>query len=252
MYGKYKKKMKQRKLQLKKLQVLKKTSSTKKVNSSKTGTKKPTPKKETVKKDNIKNEEVKVTEKKETKVVSNTKRNAVIRNIILVALLAVFFIVVAVISGNNSKEYSNGTSSSSSTSSQTTTGDAQSESASIKDDEKKELNNINIDKYLELLKADSYSIIYIGRPTCSHCAVQKPIMEHLVYKYDLVINYLNTDELSEEGFNKLQKSNEYFSSGWGTPTTLVVKNNEIVDKFEGETSIEDLTTMFKKYNFISE
>ena len=75
-------------------------------------------------------------------------------------------------------------------------------------------------------------------------------MRYMVYKYGVTVNYLNTDELDSEGQNKLQKSNDYFQSGWGTPLILIVKDNKIVDKFEGETSIEDLKTMFEKYDLI--
>ena len=50
--------------------------------------------------------------------------------------------------------------------------------------------------------------------------------------------------------SKLQSSNDYFKEGWGTPLTLIVKNNEIVDKAAGETSSKDLVEMFKQYNII--
>jgi len=50
--------------------------------------------------------------------------------------------------------------------------------------------------------------------------------------------------------SKLQSSNEYFSEGWGTPLTLVVKDGDIKDKASGETSIADLVSMFEKYDLI--
>lgn len=135
----------------------------------------------------------------------------------------------------------------------TITNDAGSDSASIKDEEKADLTSIDIDKYLALKKSsDSYSVIYIGRPTCSHCVVQKPIMEHLVYKYNIVINYLDTDTLSDDDIDKFRDSDEYFSEGWGTPLTLIVKDNKIVDKIEGEASISTVTELLKKYSIISE
>ena len=77
-----------------------------------------------------------------------------------------------------------------------------------------ELNNIGIDEYLTLLAGEEPAAIYLARPTCSHCQVQKPIMENLVYKYDVKINYLNTDELDNEGMTKLQSSDDFFNEGW--------------------------------------
>ncbi len=217
-----------------------KSSSKKSVESKKTA-----PKKEV--KAEVKKEEKKVEEKEST----NKGKNAVIRNVVVGVLIAILLIVLFIISNNNSKSYTKtSTASSGNTSVQTISGVAD-EAAKISDDEKGDLTDISIDEYLSLLKGDKYAIIYIGRPTCSHCQNQEPIMRYMVYKYGVTVNYLNTDELDSDGQNKLQTSNDYFSSGWGTPLILVVKDNKIVDKFEGETSIEDLKTMFEKYDLIS-
>ena len=135
------------------------------------------------------------------------------------------------------------------------TTDVASESAAISEDEMSDLTEISVDDYINLKKSDEkYSVIYVGRPTCSHCTVQLPIMKHMVYKYGIEVNYLNTDNFDSEGKDatKLQKSDDYFSEGWGTPLVLIVKDDEIVDYSEGEPSIERLTELFKKYELISE
>lgn len=202
-----------------------------------------------VKKEAVPKKEVVKEEKKEEIVKKD--RNAVIRNVVIAVLVVILLIILFVLGNNNSKSYSKDTSSNTgNTSTQTTSGVAD-EASKISDDEKGDLTNISIDQYLDLLKDDKYAIIYIGRPTCSHCHNQEPIMRYMVYKYGVTVNYLNTDELDSEGQNKLQKSNDYFQSGWGTPLILIVKDNKIVDKFEGETSIEDLKTMFEKYDLIA-
>ena len=190
-----------------------------------------------------KNTEEKVV-KKETRSKKNTNDNK--KTILIIALLVIFFIVIFLVSNNSGKgKYGESSGSLS-------TGDAQSESANIKEEEMGELTEIGIDEYLALYKGENASIIYIGRPTCSHCVIQQPIMRYMVYKYGVQVNYLNTDELDEKGITKLQKSDDYFSEGFGTPLILIVKGSEIVDMSEGETSIEDLTDMFKKQNLITE
>lgn len=186
-----------------------------------------------------KKDETKVTSKKDNK--SDNKKT-----ILIIALLVIFFIGIFVVSNNSGKgKYGE-------TSGSLSTGDAQSESANIKEEEMGELTEIGIDDYLALYKGENAAIIYIGRPTCSHCVIQQPIMRYMVYKYGVQVNYLNTDELDEKGITKLQKSDDYFSEGFGTPLILIVKGSEIVDVSEGETSIEDLTEMFKKYDLINE
>ena len=120
----------------------------------------------------------------------------------------------------------------------------------ISEDKQAELNSIDIDKYLSLKKGHNKSIIYISRPTCDYCQQEDPIMKNIVYETKVTVNYLNTDELDDDGNTKLIKSDDYFSEGYGTPLILVVQKNKIVDKIEGLTSKEDIVSFFKKYDFI--
>ena len=197
--------------------------------------------------------EKKVVQVEEVKTVDDSKDNATSVNknndstnrmTIVVVICLVVAIIISMVVTSSSGSYNKGNGSSSSASS------VEEESNSIKDSEKADLTSIGIDQYLELLKGSEASVIYIGRPTCSHCVIQKPIMENLVYKYGVKVNYLNTDDLDDDGISKLQSSNEYFSEGWGTPLTLVVKDGDIKDKASGETSIADLVSMFEKYDLI--
>lgn len=200
-------------------------------------------------KKNPKVEEKRVVEAKEETTKSPVK--ALIIIILLVVFLGGIF-YLSTLSGKG--EYSEPTTEAGSdTNSGYDGNDTASESASIKEEERSELTSISIDEYLDLKKnKEKYSIIYIGRPTCSHCETQKPIMEHLVYKYGVQINYLNTDSLDEDGFTKLQSSDDLFKEGWGTPLTMIVKDGKIVDYIEGEASIEKMTELFKKYELINE
>jgi len=188
----------------------------------------------------------------EDKEVEKTDSNSnLAKGIIIVILLIAFFTTITLI-GNTSKKgaYSKDQTTNNN---ENSVGDAAGESANISEDEMGDLKNIGIEEYLDIKENnEKYSIIYIGRPTCSHCEVQKPLMQHMVYKYNVEINYLNTDELDDDGIGKLQKSDDYFSEGWGTPLVLIVKGDKIIDKSEGETSIEELTEMFKEYDLINE
>lgn len=200
-------------------------------------------KKEEVKKvvEPVKKEEPKKAEtKKEQKVVISTN---VIYTIIGLTVLAIVIILTIVIKPSNS-EYNKGGNTG------TTTNPSSPADENIPEDQRKELNTINIDQYLEMLKGEETKIIYIGRPTCGHCVKQKPIMENIKFEYDVEINYLNTDEFGDGDINKLVTSNEYFNEGFGTPLTLIVKDNKILDKAVGETSKKEMVELFKKYSLI--
>ena len=199
--------------------------------------------------DELENE---VKEEKVIKTSSNNEKRNKIFTIAAIAILLVAIILSCFASNKNGKYNKKpNQNASQTTTGGAGTGGASAESEAIKDEERKELNNISIDDYLSLLNGEEASIIYIARPTCSHCQVQKPIMENLVFKYEnLKINYLNTDELDNEGIKKLQSSDEFFNEGWGTPTTLIVKGGKIVDSIAGETSGASLVELFKKYGII--
>lgn len=188
--------------------------------------------------------ETKKLEKKEDKKISLSTNT--LYTIIGLAVLAIVIVLTIVIKPSDS-DYKNGNGEGTIGGNNVTTSPADED---IPEDKRKELNSISIDKYLEMLKGDETKVIYIGRPTCGHCVKQKPIMENIQFEYDVEINYLNTDELNDDGINQLISSNEYFKDGFGTPLTLIVKDNEILDKAVGETSKANMVELFKKYSLI--
>ena len=171
------------------------------------------------------------------------KNKDTIKNIVIVVL-----ILVIVIGGSFlASEFNGGKANTARTTEGSTTSDSD-----IPEDEQQAPTEIDIDKYLALKEGSDLSIIYIARPTCSYCQKQKPIIYHLIYQYQLPVNYLNTDELDEEGFEKLTNSDEYFSSQWGTPLILIVQNGNIVDKAPGYHEEQELITFFQNNGFINQ
>ena len=147
------------------------------------------------------------------------------------------------------KECDNGGSTTTTTSS---TNNSSNDSSDISEDEQADLNEIDIDEYLDLKEGSDASIIYIARPTCHYCQEMEPIVKNIVYEYGIEVNYLNTDELDDEGQSKLIKSDDYFSEGYGTPLLLVVKDDEIVDIQEGLSDKDTTVNFFKDNGLIEE
>lgn len=170
--------------------------------------------------------------------------------IIIVLILVIIFGGSYFASELKSDKYKN--SSTTPTSNNTNTSSDDTSSSDISEDEQAELNSIDIDKYLSLKKGSDKSIIYISRPTCHYCQQEDPIIKNIVYETKITVNYLNTDELDDDGNSKLIKSDDYFSEGYGTPLLLVVQKDKIVDKIEGLTSKENIVSFFKKYGFIND
>ena len=171
-------------------------------------------------------------------------KNATIIILVLVIVFGGSFLASEV---KSDKSKSNNTTPTNKQENNTTSNDDE-----ISEDKQAELNSIDIDKYLSLKKGSDKSIIYISRPTCHYCQQEDPIIKNIVYETKVTVNYLNTDELDDDGNSKLIKSDDYFSEGYGTPLLLVVQKNKIVDKIEGLTSKENIVSFFKKYGFINE
>lgn len=137
----------------------------------------------------------------------------------------------------------------------TTTGSTNSTTTSstnsdIPEEEQGDLKEIDIDEYLDLKEGSEASIIYIARPTCHYCQEMEPIVRNIVYEYEVEVNYLNTDELDDEGQAKLIESDDYFSEGYGTPLLLVVQDDEIVDILEGLSEKDATVEFFRDNGFI--
>lgn len=134
---------------------------------------------------------------------------------------------------------------------QTIINNAQKESENVKEEEKKEFTEINIDEYLNKYNGEEKSIVLIGRPTCHYCQIAEPILHNIAYKYDLNIYYLNTDNFQDGDSQKLVNSDSFFSEGFGTPLLLVLSNGSINSKVDGLTDTNHYVEFFKSNGFIN-
>lgn len=110
--------------------------------------------------------------------------------------------------------------------------------------------DITINEYLDKMKEEKKSIIYVARPGCTWCQKESPIIKSLGAEYDLTIYYLNTDPFwdsdaqapTEEG-QMFMNSSEKYTEGWGTPNTIIVGNGKIIDgefSYVEKTKLKDL------------
>ena len=172
------------------------------------------------------------------------------KTFIIVGVVLVIILLIAAMSIGEKKGSSTDVTTSNDAS--TIVANAQKESDAVKDDEKKEFTQIDVDKYLEYYKGEENTLILIARPTCHYCQIAEPIIQNIAYKYDININYLNTDEFKDDDQEKLVNSDDTFANGFGTPLLLVVSNNKIVDSVDGLTDNAHYTEFFKKCGYIKE
>lgn len=108
-------------------------------------------------------------------------------------------------------------------------------------------NELTIDKYLELLKSSEKSIILVARPTCGYCEQFSPILKEAADDMGLTINYVNTDEFTNEDWDTFGNSLEYLAEeDWGTPLTLIVQDGKLVDANNGYVELDGIKSFFKE------
>lgn len=127
---------------------------------------------------------------------------------------------------------------------------AQKESEAVSEDEMKDFVSININDYLDMKASDDKSIVLVARPTCHYCQIAEPILHKVAKEYDLDINYLNTDDFSQDDQTTFVKSDESFSEGYGTPMLLIVGSDSIIDRINGLTDHDHYVELLKNNGFV--
>ena len=96
------------------------------------------------------------------------------------------------------------------------------------------LHEITYAEYEKKVSNGEAFIVVIERTGCSYCQQYMPLVEEVAKEKKIAINYLNTDNMSQEEVNKLSTTNKYLKrNDWGTPTTLFMLGDRVVDSIGG-------------------
>lgn len=109
---------------------------------------------------------------------------------------------------------------------------------------------ITYDQYEEKVNNKDMFLVVIVRDGCGYCEAYEPIVEKVANDYNLPFYYINLSNLTSEESNKLISTNKYLKrqKKWGTPTTLFMYGDNIVDSIGGYVE-EETFVDFVKENF---
>ena len=108
------------------------------------------------------------------------------------------------------------------------------------------LNEITYSEYKEMVDKGDAFVVVIERTGCSYCQMYMPLMEEVAKEKKIAVTYINTDNLTEEEFEELSTTNKYLKKNqWGTPTTLLMLGDRIVDSIGGYVEKESIEAFFK-------
>lgn len=152
------------------------------------------------------------------------------KDIILIALVVVLLIVAAIVTGNKDSKV-----------------DIELPVALEGD---AGFNEITYSNYLEKIDSNEPFLVVIVKDGCGYCEMYEPILKEVADEYNLPINYINLTNLSEEEYNDLAQSNAYLKKNqWGTPTTLFMLGDSVIDSIGGYVD-KDKFVDFVKENFV--
>ena len=210
-------------------------SENKKVEAKKVNNKKVEAKKD-VKKEVSKIEVPKFEKKEKEKIHEKTSSKSKFsltakqKDIILIALVVVLLIVAAIVTGNKDSKV-----------------DIELPVALEGD---AGFNEITYSNYLEKIDSNEPFLVVIVKDGCGYCEMYEPILKEVADEYNLPINYINLTNLSEEEYNDLAQSNAYLKKNqWGTPTTLFMLGDSVIDSIGGYVD-KDKFVDFVKENFV--
>ena len=96
------------------------------------------------------------------------------------------------------------------------------------------LHQITYNDYKQKVENGDAFIVIIERAGCGYCVQYMPIVEDVANEKKIPIYYIDTDTLSSDEYTELSTTNNYLKrNDWGTPTTLFMLGERVLDSIGG-------------------
>ena len=173
------------------------------------------------------------------------------KNIIISTVILLFFLILIIIAiGMDSKEEKLELSNDS----KVVLKNAEREAKSVRENQKKEFNYINVDEFAKLYAANDKSLVLLSKDLCNYCDMSEAILQSIMKKYKIDINYLSAEEMNEdeEAREKFTSLDPMFSNGYNTPVLFLVGRNSIINLVDGLTDRAHYIEFFKYIKYIDD
>ena len=108
------------------------------------------------------------------------------------------------------------------------------------------LNEITYTEYKSMVDNGEAFVVVIEREGCYYCQQYMPLLEEYVKKNKIAVTFINTDNLTEDEYQKLSTTNSYLKKNkWGTPTTLFMVGSRVIDSISGYVESDLIEDFFK-------
>lgn len=99
------------------------------------------------------------------------------------------------------------------------------------------LRQLTYNEYEDKVNDGEAFIVVIEREGCGYCTMYMPIVEEVAKEKKIPLYYIDLADLTSNEINKLERTNKYLkrNSDWGTPTTLMMLGDRVLDALAGYT-----------------
>lgn len=102
--------------------------------------------------------------------------------------------------------------------------------------------SLDYDTYSKKVKNKDKFIVVVEKTGCTYCESYAPVVKDVANKYSIPIYDINIAELSSEEYVAFGNSNSYLRRNkWGTPTTLLLSGDYVVNSISGYVEEEVLS-----------
>ncbi len=106
---------------------------------------------------------------------------------------------------------------------------------------------ISYSEYEEKLQQEKAFLVVIVKDGCDYCSAYEPVLEEVAKEYSIPINYINLTNLNNDEQSELVQSNTYLKNKkWGTPTTLLLYGDIVVDSISGYVEKDTLVSFIEE------
>lgn len=120
-------------------------------------------------------------------------------------------------------------------------------------------NSVNYSDFKKLTTLKGTHVIYIGRSSCSYCAMFLPIMNEAQEKYNFTTNYFdissifdfsNNTIIDKEAYDEMSNLNDFFKENLlATPMVVIFKDGKYVDGTMGYQELNSYSKFLEKNGF---
>lgn len=99
------------------------------------------------------------------------------------------------------------------------------------------MHQLTYNEYEDKVDNNEAFIVIIERTGCGYCTMYMPIVEEIAKEKKIPLYYIDIAELTKNEIQLLEKNNKYLkrNSDWGTPTTLFMLGDRVLDVLGGYT-----------------